>query len=187
MSQAIEDTLSWYVVHTHRKQEEHAHSNLRAVGVEALSPKMRVNKYNEFTGQVTRIAKPMFPGYIFARFNFNSFYHRIRYTRGVHSLICFNNKPTPVDDEIIQLIKSRIGDDGFVKPNADLKAGDQVVIKEGRFQNLCGVFERGLPDADRVRILLTAIGFQAHVVVNRAMVSKVSPEEHPVPRIAVCA
>jgi transcription antitermination factor NusG len=82
---------------------------------------------------------------------------------------------------MIDLVRSRIGDDGFVKTGPDLKAGDEVVIKEGRFQNLYGVFERELSDADRVRILLNTIGFQAHVVVNRISVSKVSMEERSQP------
>ena len=177
MATGIENTLSWYVVHTHPKQEERTNSNLQAWGLETLNPKLRVKKYNEFTGHVTRIAKPLFPGYIFTRFKFYDMYHRIRFARGVHSLICFNNKPTPLDEEVVQLIRSRIGSDGFVKTAQDLKAGDEVIINEGRFQNLCGVFERELPDADRVSILLSTIGFQAHVVVDKSLVSKVSAEQ----------
>lgn len=33
MSIPIEDTLNWYVVHTHNKQEERAGSNLQAWGI----------------------------------------------------------------------------------------------------------------------------------------------------------
>jgi transcriptional antiterminator RfaH len=185
MAIGIEDTLSWYVVHTHPKQEERANGNLQSWALETLSPKLRVNKYNEFTGQLTRLVKPLFPGYIFARFKFNDVYHRIRFARGVHSLVCFCNKPVPVDDEVVNLIRSRMGNDGFVKTTDDLKAGDEVIINEGRFQNLCGVFERELPDTERVRILLSTIGFQAHVVVNKNLVSKFSPAQRPSPSLAV--
>lgn len=178
MSSEIGDSLCWYVVHVHLKQEERTSSNLQTLQqLETLSPKLRVDKYNQYTGQLTQVVKPLFPGYIFARFKFNKFYHRIRFTRGVHSLVLFNNTPTPVDDDIIELIRSRTGSDGFVKTTEELKPGDTVVIKDGRFKNLCGIFERGMPDADRVRILLNAVSFQAHVVVNRALVSKVSPDE----------
>jgi len=178
MSTPIEDTICWYVVRTHRKQEERASSNLSAWGLETLTPKLLVNKCNQFTGQLSRMVKPLFPGYIFARFRFNDLYHRIRFTRGVHSLVCFNNRPTPVDEEIINLIRSRIGTDGFVKTLAELKAGDEVVINDGQFQKLHGVFEREMQDADadRVTILLSSVSFQAHVVVDRALVSKVSQQ-----------
>ena len=174
---SIEDTLSWYVVRTHPKQEERASSNLQGWGIETLNPKLLVNKCNQFTGQLSRVVKPLFPAYIFARFRFNDLYHKIRFTRGVHSLVCFNNKPTPVEDEIINLVRSRIGTDGFVKTFAELKAGDEVVINDGRFQKLHGVFEREMQeaDADRITILLSSVSFQAHVVVDRALVSRISP------------
>lgn len=179
MSNPIEDAQSWYVVHTHPKQEERTSSNLQAWGLETLSPKLVVNKCNPFTAKLTRLVKPLFPGYIFARFSFEHLYHKIRFTRGVHSLVCFNNRPAQVDEEIIDLIRSRIGTDGLVKTLAELKAGDEVVINDGRFQQLQGVFEREMQeaDADRVTILLSSVSFQAHVIVDRTLVSRVSHEK----------
>jgi transcriptional antiterminator RfaH len=178
MSSNTADTLNWYVVHTHPKQEERTTSNLRTWGIETLTPKLRVNRYNEFNGHLTRVAKPLFPSYIFSRFKYNDSYHRVKFTRGVHSLVGFNHGPTPLDEEIVELIRSRIGKDGFVQTlEEELQAGDEVVINEGRFQNFCGVFEREMPDADRVRILLNTVNFQAHVVVDRAVVNKVSQEQ----------
>ena len=93
MSSEIGNSLCWYVVHTHLKQEERTSSNLGTLQLETLAPRLRVKKYNQFTGQLIRIAKPLFPSYIFARFKFNEVYHRIRFTRGVHSLVLFNNTP----------------------------------------------------------------------------------------------
>lgn len=171
------DTLSWYVVHTHPKQEERTTSNLRALGIETISPRLRVNKYNEFTGKLFHIVRPLFPSYIFSCFIYNELYHKVRYTRGVHSLVSFNNTPALVDDEIIELMRSQMGDDGFVKTLDELKAGDEVVINNGRFQDFYGVFEQGMPDSDRVRILLNTVSFQAHIVVDRALVTRVSPEK----------
>jgi hypothetical protein len=84
----------------------------------------------------------------------------------VHSVITFTGTPTPVDDEIVHLIRSRIGDDGFVKTLEDLKVG--------RFKDFCGVFDREMQDTDRIRILLNTVNFQAHVVVDRALVQKYS-------------
>lgn len=172
MSSANGNTSCWYVVHTHPKQEDRTDTNLRTWGIETFSPRLQVNKYNEFNGKVTYVINPLFPGYIFSRFKYNDLYHRVRYTRGVHSLVSFNNVAVPVDDEIVELVKSQIGGDGFVKTFAELKVGDEVVINDGRFQNFCGVFEREMPDGDRVRILLNTVSFQAHVVVDRALVRK---------------
>ena len=177
MSTATGESLSWYVVHTRPRQEDRTNSNLRTLGLEMLNPKLRVNKYNEFTRALTPVVKPLFPGYIFACFRFSEFYHRIRFTRGVHSVVCFNKEPAPVDEAIIELVRSRVSSDGFVETVDQLKAGDEVRINEGRFRNLCGVFEREMSDADRVQILLNAVSFQAHVVVDRALLSKVTHED----------
>lgn len=171
------DALSWYVVHTHAKQEERTSENLSAWGIETLTPKLRVKKYNQFNGKLTQLVKPFFPGYIFTRFRFQELYHKIRYTRGVHSLICFNNQPVAVADEIIELVRAQMGGDGFVKEFETLQAGDQVVINDGRFQNFRGVFDRELGEAERVRILLHTVSYQAHIVVDRAVVRKVTVEE----------
>jgi transcriptional antiterminator RfaH len=172
MSAANGDTLRWYVVHTHPKQEDRTGSNLRTWGIETLTPKLQVEKYNEFSGKVSHLAKPMFPGYIFSRFNYEQVFHRVRYTRGVHSLVSFNNKPALVDDEIVRLLQSQIGDDGFVKTVDQLEPGDEVVIKHGRFKDFYGVFEGGISDSDRVRILLNTVSFQAHIVVDRSLVAR---------------
>jgi len=91
--------------------------------------------------------------------------------------VTFTGAPTPVEDEIIDLIRSRIGPDGFVKTLEELeklKAGDQVIIKDGRFNGFCGVFDREIQDSERVRILLNTVKFQAHVVVDRELVQKFS-------------
>jgi transcriptional antiterminator RfaH len=177
MASLNEDSLIWYVVHTHPKQEERAGDNLVSFGIETLAPKLKVKKYNEFTGKPSQIVKPFFPGYIFARFKFSELYHKIKFTRGVHSLVCFCNKPIPVEDEIIEVVRQRIGSDGFMKEFEQLQPGDEVVINDGRFRDFYGVFERELPDADRVRILLNTVSFQAHIVVDRPSVNKVSAEK----------
>lgn len=166
-------STNWYVVNTHPKQEDRTSSNLKSLGIDTLNPKLRTSKRNQYTGKLTPVIKPLFPGYIFARFEFDELYHKVRFTRGVHSLVCCDNRPTPVDDEVIHLVSSRIGADGFITALEELKAGDEVVINDGRFQNLRGVFERELEDAERVRILLHTVSFQAHVVVDRASIDKV--------------
>ena len=175
MTNANANGLRWYVVHTHRRQEDRTSSNLTVGGIETLNPKLRVNKANQFTGKLVPMTKPLFPGYIFARFIYEEHYHNVRYTPGVHSLVSFCKTPTPVDDEIVDLIRARIGGDGFVDTHEKFKTGDQVVINEGRFQHLSGVFERELEDAERVQILLSTVSFQVHVVVDRAVVNRMPP------------
>ena len=160
----------WYVVYTHARQEERAESNLRAWKVEAFTPKAKTRYFNCYTGPRYEI-KPLFPRYVFARFNLDDLYHKIRYTRGVHSLVSFNGAPTPVDDEIIALIKSRTVD-GVVSLEDRLTSGDWVTVEDGPLRSFTGIFEREMKETDRVRILLQTVNYQAHIEVDKQMVRK---------------
>lgn len=164
----------WYVVHTNPKQEDRADSNLRVWGVETLHPKLKTRRINEFTGAPTYITKPLFPRYIFAKFDARKQLAKISFTRGVHHVVSFGAQPTPVEEEIIQLISARIDENGFVKIGDDLKQGDKVVIKAGPLRDFEGVFERELNDNERISVLLTTISYQGRVVVNRELLERAS-------------
>jgi transcriptional antiterminator RfaH len=166
--------LHWYVIHTKPKQEARAESNLRAWNVEAFAPKIKEPRFKSYTGEKTCVVKPLFPGYIFARFDADRMLHKIHFTRGVHCVVHFGEKPTPVDDEVIRMIQSQIAEDGFIRLGEDFKHGDKVVIKDGPFSGLNGIFERRVKDSDRVRVLLTAVKYQSHILVDEALIKKIA-------------
>ena len=168
---AVEDR-QWYVVHTNPKQEERANSNLVAWGVETLHAKLKTRRHNEFTGVPTYITQPLFPRYIFAKFNAREQLSKILFTRGVHNVVCFGDGPACVSEEIIDVIRARIDQHGVVKPSNDLKPGDRVVISAGPLRNLIGIFEREVKGSERIMILLTAIGYQGHLVVDKDLIRR---------------
>ena len=176
MSIEVGDHLpQWYVVHTNPKQEDRADSNLRCWGVETLHPKLKTRRVNEFTGALTYLTKPMFPRYIFAKFNARKQLAKISFTRGVHHVVSFGGQPTWVEDEIIEIIRGRIDENGFVTFGDDeLKQGDKVVIKAGPLRDFEGVFERELNDSERISVLLTTISYQGRVVVSRDLLERAS-------------
>jgi transcription antitermination factor NusG len=85
----------------------------------------------------------------------------------------FVGGPAPISDAVIELIRSRVGEDGFVRLGEELKTGDPVVIDGGPFKGLMGVFERELSDRERVEILLTAVHYQGHIIIEKEHVRKV--------------
>jgi transcription antitermination factor NusG len=91
----------------------------------------------------------------------------------VHSVVGFGNGPTSVDDEIIELIQLRAGEDGLVKLDNDLHEGDQVRIDNGPLREMVGVFQYDLRGTDRVAILLTAISYQGRVIIGKDLVKKI--------------
>lgn len=163
---------NWYVVHTNPRQEDRAECNLRAWGVETFNPKLKEYQYRPYNAESIYVVKPLFPSYIFARFDVEYMYHKVRYTRGVHTVISHGQFPTVVDDELVELIRSRVGEDGLIRIGDDLSPGDEVVIKDGPFRALTGIFERRMKGSDRVVILLKTISYQAHIVIGEQMLKK---------------
>jgi transcriptional antiterminator RfaH len=172
--EAVDDVSQWYVVHTNPKQEDRADSNLRAWGVETLHPKLRTPRFNTFTGTPIYITKPLFPRYLFAKFNAAKQLAKISFTRGVHHVVSFGGRPVSVDEAIIETINSRSDTKGFVKMDEDLKEGDEVVIRAGPLRDFRGIFERQLKDKDRISILLTTISYQGRLVISRDLLERVS-------------
>jgi len=166
--------LQWYAIHTHRHQENRAEANLNAFIDETFFPKIKEQRRNQFSGALTSITKPFFSSYLFARFDLKKLLHKVWYTRGVHSIVGYGGCPTPVDDEIIKFIQMRTDKDGFVQFDEDFKPGDRVMIKGGPLSPLIGVFERQMNDSERVMILLQAINYQGHIIVERNSIQKVA-------------
>lgn len=167
-----EHTRRWYAIHTHRKQENRAESNLIAWNVETYAPKYRAERRNPSRSRPIYSVKPLFTGYIFAHFAARAeMLHKIRYTRGVRGIVSMGTNPVPLDDAVIEIIMLRQDRDGFVKLADEMKSGDEVVINGGLFSGFVGVFERRLKDVERVAILLNTL-YQFRVLVPEANVNK---------------
>jgi transcriptional antiterminator RfaH len=170
----VADNPNWYAIHTHPKQENRAEMNLEAWNVETFLPRIRDCRFNEFTGEPSYFVKPLFPGYLFARFSLNALLHKVCFTRGVHSVVCVGIDPAPIDDRVIEIIAAQIDATGFVKIGDDLEPGAKVLVQAGPFRGLTGIFEREASAADRIKILLDCVSFQVHVEVGRKQVKALS-------------
>ncbi len=136
MTQSASNDLRWYAIYTKPNEEDRVGYNLMAWQVETFTPQLLKRRYNKFTGTHQNVAKPLFPRYIFARFRADQMLHKVCFTRGVQSVVSFGGKPASIDDEIIEMIRSRIGPDGFVRTSEELRPGDKVVIREGPLKKL---------------------------------------------------
>jgi transcriptional antiterminator RfaH len=167
-----ERVLHWYAIHAHARQEVRAENNLLAWNVETFLPRYLSRRCQGFRVEPVCTVKPLFSGYLFARFDAEAMFHNIRYTRGVHSIVSLGGQPTPVDDAVISMIMSRRGEDGFVRLGGEINPGDDVVVRDGTFSGFEGVFERRMKDSERVMILLKTVAHQFRVVLPDVSVVK---------------
>ena len=171
-------SLHWYAIHTKPRQEERAEHNLMTLNVstlsvETFSPKVQERRFDPVINQPIHVVKPLFPGYIFARFDASTMLYKVWFTRGVDNVVNFGQKPAIVPDEIIMLIRLQMGTDGYVKIGEELALGDKVRIKGGTLNNFVGVFERNASAAKRVNLLLSAVTYQCRLEIDRDLIEKV--------------
>ena len=163
--------FEWYTIQTKPQEELRATRNLDAWGVEAFAPTWKQPRPSQFGCKVSYSIKPLFPGYIFARFDIRKSLRTINYTRGVHRVVSFGSGPVPIQEEIIDLIRARVKD-GVVEMDEDFQSGDRVRIKEGPLAGLVGIFQTSTRSKDRVSILMTTIKYQSRIVIERQLIEK---------------
>ena len=166
------DEPRWYAIHTHSQQEERADANLKTLHLETLAPRLKDRHLSSFGGESLYKTKPLFPRYIFARFACAGMLSKVGFTRGVSSVVNFGDGPAPVEDEIIELIRSRVDDEGCVITE-EFRCGDKVKIYNGIFRSLTGIFEREVKATNRVILLLGALSYQGRIEVDSEFVQKV--------------
>src|SRR3989442_843532 len=120
------ERLTWYVVQAKARQEYRAEANLRAWGMETFLPKLlrRVVVDMKVVGRV----EPLFPGYVFARFDVTTMLSKVRFTRGLTRVVGTEEGPSPLGDDVIAAIRARIDRTGYVRLMPTLKSGDRVRI-----------------------------------------------------------
>jgi transcriptional antiterminator RfaH len=162
----------WYVIQTKPKKEEEAKSYLSTKGVEVFSP--LIETFLLKNGRMNRELKPFFPSYIFGKFDLHQNYPLVRWAKGVKKVLGFGEYPTPISDEVVEVIKERTDTRGIVRLEYHFQANDVIRIKTGPLKDLLGIFERWVSDSERVRILLNLMGYQPAVEIHYSMIEKVA-------------
>lgn len=155
----MHDVGSWYAVQTKNRKEKLVTCQLRDRGIPYYLPRLLVPRKDG-----TRV-ESLFPNYLFARVSSVDESVRVRYTPGVRRLVGYGDEPFPVDDELIELFRSREGEEGYVRPSKvfRFKENDRVRIKGGVLQGLEAIFRRYVPAKRRVQVLLTLLGRSVQV------------------------
>jgi transcriptional antiterminator RfaH len=160
--------VNWYVVQTKPREYERASYYLEKEGIEIYLSKMDV--YNWKLGAL--LQKPLFPGYLFARFEPDTQISLVRWTRGVNKILMQSNNPTPINNRVLESIKGLAQSDGIIRKQG-FKPKDNVRIKKGPLKGLEGIFENWTSDRGRVKILLNLVSYQTRVSLHHTLLEKV--------------
>jgi transcriptional antiterminator RfaH len=148
---------SWFCLRAQPKREHIAAACLRQISeVEVFCPRIRFRKSTR-RGPVWFI-ESMFPGYLFARFNYVACHRQIRQRPGVSGFVQFGERLAVLPDALIGEIRTRSDGDEIVEVSLALRSGQEVEIAQGPFQGLKAVITRVINARERVEILIGWMG-----------------------------
>jgi transcriptional antiterminator RfaH len=148
---------SWFCLRAQPKREHIAAACLRQISdVEVFCPRLRFRKLTN-RGPVWFI-EAMFPGYLFARFDYANRNRLIRQGPGVNGFVQFGERLAMLPEPLINEIKSQTSGNEVVEINPELEPGRTVQLARGPFLGLEAVITRLIPARERVEILIEWMG-----------------------------
>lgn len=165
MTEAMDSTIRWYVVHTHARAEEKALVNLMRQGFTAFLP--HYSKRRRHARRTDYVRAPLFPRYVFVAMDVaRARWRALASTIGVAHLVCLGDRPAPVPDGVVEDIRARMDERGLVAVEDEIpfSKGEVVRVTAGPLADQSGLFECA-SDEDRVILLLDLLGRQVPVKV----------------------
>jgi transcriptional antiterminator RfaH len=156
--------MNWYVVRTKRQQERLTAFHLGQLSIETFLPLL---KHRKTLRNIERpVVEPLFPRYLFAKFDMKERYRAVSFSKGVHKIVEFGSKPAEVSDALIDGIKLRMTDGYIVSETERFRRGQVVQIAGGPLAGLEAVFIKELKDQHRVLLLLRTLGLHAKLTMD---------------------
>jgi len=155
MTEAVGPT--WFCIKAKPRQEAVAVQNLRAIGIDELVfPRLRRTRRGHAQNKV--VIEPLFPGYVFARFDPMEFQSTIRSTRGVLHLVSREGRPVDVEQAVIDELNS-LGPEAILSIlDEELKVGAKARVIRGIFTGSEGQIIRLESPQKRIALLLSILG-----------------------------
>lgn len=171
------EKLAWYCLNSQPKHERIAAAYLRKhAGVEVFAPLVR---YQSLRGKrKVWHTEAMFPGYLFARFDFQTRSREIRSVHGVRGIVHFGEIFLPVPDDLLAQLRETIGEEEVAVVSTVLTPGAEVTITDGTLSGMRVLVTQYFPAKERVRVLLEMLGRGVEVELPFSSVATDKPR-HP--------
>jgi len=163
---------SWYSLHTRSKFENVVFEGLEKKAFETFLPKIRVKSKRR--DRKVMINAPLFPGYLFVKTNLNPSEHlEILKIIGAVRLLGNREGPVFVPDENIESLRIITNLDVEVVTGNLIRKGEKVIVVEGPFAGLTGIFLR-YKGKGRVVVNIDTLGQSAGVEIREEDIEKLT-------------
>lgn len=162
---------AWYVLHTKSRFENVVNELLQKKSLEVFLPLITVASKRKDRKKMIRV--PLFPGYVFVKSDLHPQHHlEIVKTAGAVKLVGDKTGPISVPEATIESLAIMVASDKPITTGSSFTRGDRVVVVNGPFAGVTGLFER-YQGADRIVVYVEALGQFAAVEVSVEDVERV--------------
>jgi transcriptional antiterminator RfaH len=162
--------VNWYCLHTKPLKETQVVNYCAShLGLETYYPRLRQQR--TIRRQRKFVVGPLFPRYLFCRFDARISFRAVRYAPEVINVVSAGKAPAVVSDTLIEdLRRWASGENGVITLRPTLRVGDQVEIISGPLQGLPGIISGDCSERERVTVLLSILQCGAQLNVDRSQV-----------------
>ena len=152
--------FAWYALTVAPRKEKVTAQTLRMAGFEGFLPLYSSERF--WSDRVKKLERPLFPGYVFCRFDPRITRQTIIKTPGVVSIVSFGKTPEPVDDGEVAALQAVCQSGLVATPWPTPKVGSKVQLHEGPLRGLEGI----LVEDKKTRLVLSLTLLQRSVAVE---------------------
>ena len=170
-----EPVLNWFCLRSQPRRQNVASIHLRSLGFEVFNPHIRLRRATK-GGPIWR-TEPLFPNYLFARFELLVAYRQVRYAFAVSDILKFGSRWAVLPDGEIATLRTQWGETEAMEVPDTITPGTTVKLTGALFHGMEARVVCLLPARQRLKILIEFLGGVKEAEVDASQVVAVT--SHP--------
>jgi transcription antitermination factor NusG len=134
--QSTTEGMLWYALHVRTRFEKVVARNLRGKGFEEFLPLYK--RANRWSDRIKEIELPLFPGYVFCRFNPHDRLPVLT-VPGVNAVVGIGKELMPVEESELDAVRAVLKSEAYCEPWPYLGVGHRVQVEYGPLAGTQGI------------------------------------------------
>ena len=162
----------WYAVNVRPNHEYAIAIALHNKGYEVFLPSYRCR--SEWSDRIKEVSRPLFPGYVFCRFDLDTRTALIITTPGVIRIVGFGSKPVPIEESEIAAVRKILESGYEAKPSLHFQPDSRVRITSGVLAGTEGVLIQ-VKNRNQFVVSISLLQRSVAVHIDRTAVDSLEP------------
>ena len=168
----------WYALQVWSRKESFVSLHLQDLGYECFLPTYKSQR--KWSDRVKELEQPLFPGYLFCRFDFCR-RRSLVMAPGVVQILGEGKTPSPIEDAEIEKIQLAVASGAPRQPWPYVEVGERVRVNYGSLQGLEGILIN-FKGNHRVVVSVSLLQRSVAVEVDLAWVTSIEKQGHYAPK-----